>query len=202
MSAAAEAPKAPSSKKALLIPVAGAVVVTALVTGGAMFFLMPKEKPAKHAPAAAEGEAAAAAEHGDGEEAAAEGEGESDGEEAAAEEGGGGHDGKKAAAALYVPMAPAFVVNIGDNDASHFLQIEMQVRAKSAAAVDALKLHDPQIRNAILMLLGAQSLTEVTSREGKEDLQKKVLAEIQRILKSETGKKGIDAVYFTSFVMQ
>lgn len=201
MSAAAEAPKAPSSKKALLIPIAGAVVVTALVTGGAMFFLMPKDKPAKHAPAAAEGEAAAAAEHGDGEEAAAEGEG--DGEEAAAEEGGGGgHDGKKAASALYVAMAPAFVVNIGDNDASHFLQIEMQVRAKSAAAVDALKLHDPQIRNAILMLLGAQSLTEVTSREGKEDLQKKVLAEIQRILKSETGKKGIDAVYFTSFVMQ
>ena len=201
MSAAAEAPKAPSSKKALLIPIVGAVVVTALVTGGAMFFLMPKEKPAKHAPAAAEGEAAAAAEHGDGEEAAAEDEGEGDGEEAAAEE-GGGHEGKKAAAALYVAMAPAFVVNIGDNDASHFLQIEMQVRAKSAAAVDALKLHDPQIRNAILMLLGAQSLTEVTSREGKEDLQKKVLAEIQRILKSETGKKGVDAVYFTSFVMQ
>jgi len=109
---------------------------------------------------------------------------------------------KKAAAALYVPMTPSFVVNIGDNDASHFLQIEMQVRAKNAAAVDALKLHDPQIRNAILMLLGAQVLAEVTSREGKEELQKKVLAEIQRILKSETGKKGVDAVYFTSFVMQ
>lgn len=201
MSAAAEAPKAPSSKKALLIPIVGAVVVTALVTGGAMFFLMPKEKPAKHAPAAAEGEAAAAAEHGDGEEAAAEDEGEGDGEDAAAEE-GGGHEGKKAAAAIYVPMTPSFVVNIGDNDSSHFLQIEMQVRAKNAAVVDALKLHDPQIRNAILMLLGAQVLTEVTSREGKEALQKKVLAEIQRILKLETGKKGVDAVYFTSFVMQ
>jgi len=197
MSTAAEAPKAPSSKKALLIPIAGAVVATALVTGGAMFFLMPKEKPAKHAAAAAaEGEDAAAAEHGDGAEAASEGEAE----EAAAE--GGGHDGKKGASALYVPLTPSFVVNIGDNDASHFLQIEMQVRAKNAAAVDALKLHDPQIRNAILMLLGAQALSEVTSREGKEDLQKKVLAEIQRILKAETGKNGVDAVYFTSFVMQ
>lgn len=195
MSAAVEAPKAPSGKKALLIPIAGAVVATALVTGGAMFFLMPSAKPAKHAPAA-EGEDAAAAEHGDGAEAAPEGEGE----EAAAE--GGGHDGKKGGAALYVPLTPSFVVNIGDNDTSHFLQIEMQVRAKNAAAVDALKLHDPQIRNAILMLLGAQSLAEVTSREGKEALQKKVLAEIQRILKAETGKSGVDAIYFTSFVMQ
>ncbi|MBA4285332.1 MAG: hypothetical protein C0434_07340 [Xanthomonadaceae bacterium] len=195
MSAAAEAPKAPSSKKALLLPIAGAVVATALVTGGAMFFLMPSAKPAKHA-AAAEGEDATAAEHGDSAEAAPEGEGEDATSEA------GGHDGKKGGSALYVPLTPSFVVNVGDSDASHFLQIEMQVRAKNAAAVDALKLHDPQIRNAILMLLGAQALNEVTSREGKEALQKKVLAEIQRILKAETGKTGVDAIYFTSFVMQ
>jgi len=188
MSAAAEAPKAPSGKKALLIPIVGAVVVTAALTGGGMFFLMPKEKPAKHA--AAEGEEAAAGEHGasaEGEEAAAEGE--------------EGHDVKKGPA-IYHPMTPSFVVNIGDSESSHFLQIEMQLRARNAAAVDALKLHDPQIRNALLMLLGAQTLAEISSREAKEVLQKKVLEEIQRILKAETGKAGVDAVYFTSFVMQ
>ncbi len=194
MSAAAEAPKAPSSKKALLIPIVGAVVATAAITGGAMFFLMPSAKPAKHAPAA-EGEEAAAGEHG------ASAEAEAGGEEAAAE-GEGGHDGKKGGSAIYYPMTPSFVVNIGDNDASHFLQIEMQLRARNAAAADALKLHDPQIRNALLMLLGAQTLDQVNSREAKEELQKKVLAEIQRILKAETGKAGVDAVYFTSFVMQ
>ena len=189
MSAAAEAPKAPSGKKALLIPIVGAVVVTAALTGGGMFFLMPKEKPAKHA--AAEGEDAAAGEHG----ASAEGEGE------AAAEGEEAHDGKKGPA-IYHPMTPSFVVNIGDSESSHFLQIEMQLRARNAAAVEALKLHDPQIRNALLMLLGAQTLPDISSREAKEVLQKKVLEEIQRILKAETGKPGIDAVYFTSFVMQ
>lgn len=198
MSAAAEAPKAPSSKKALLIPIIGAVVATAAITGGAMYFLMPSAKPARHAKADGD---AAAAEHGAADEAAASAEDEGSGEEAPAE-GEGGHDGKKAASAIYYPMTPSFVVNIGDSDASHFLQIEMQVRAKNAAATDALKLHDPQIRNALLMLLGAQTVAEVNSREGKEALQKKVLAEIQRILKAETGKNGVDAVYFTSFVMQ
>lgn len=200
MSVAAEAPKAPSSKKALLIPIIGAVVATAAITGGAMYFLMPSAKPARHAKADGD---AAAAEHGAADEATASAEDEGGGEEAAAEgEGEGGHDGKKAASAIYYPMTPSFVVNIGDSDASHFLQIEMQVRARNAAATDALKLHDPQIRNALLMLLGAQTVAEVNSREGKEALQKKVLAEIQRILKAETGKNGIDAVYFTSFVMQ
>lgn len=198
MSATAEAPKAPSSKKALLIPIIGAVVATAAITGGAMYFLMPSAKPARHAKADGD---AAAAEHGAADEAAASAEDEGGGEEAAAE-GEGGHDGKKAASAIYYPMTPSFVVNIGDSDASHFLQIEMQVRAKNAAVTDALKLHDPQIRNALLMLLGTQTVAEVNSREGKEALQKKVLAEIQRILKAETGKSGVDAVYFTSFVMQ
>lgn len=185
MSAAAEAPKAPSSRKGPLIPIVGAVLATAAVTGGAMFFLMPSAKPA--AAAAADGEEAAAGEHGE----SAEG-------EAAAGEGEGG----KKAAAIYHPMTPSFVVNIGDGDSSHFLQIEMQVGARNAAAVEALKLHDPQIRNALLMLLGAQTLVDIGSREGKEALQQKVLAEIQRILKAETGKTGVDAVYFTSFVMQ
>ncbi|MGQ3057536.1 MAG: flagellar basal body-associated FliL family protein [Nevskia sp.] len=198
MSAAAEAPKAPSSKKALLIPIIGAVVATAAITGGAMYFLMPSAKPARHAKADGD---AAAAEHGAADEAAAAAGDDGSGEETAAE-GEGGHDGKKAASAIYYPMTPSFVVNIGDSDASHFLQIEMQVRAKNAAVTDALKLHDPQIRNALLMLLGTQTVAEVNSREGKEALQKKVLAEIQRILKAETGKSGVDAVYFTSFVMQ
>jgi flagellar FliL protein len=198
MSAAAEAPKAPSSKKALLIPIIGAVVATAAITGGAMYFLMPSAKPARHAKADGD---VAAAEHGAADEAAAAAGDDGSGEEAAAE-GEGGHDGKKAASAIYYPMTPSFVVNIGDSDASHFLQIEMQVRARNAAVTDALKLHDPQIRNALLMLLGTQTVAEVNSREGKEALQKKVLAEIQRILKAETGKSGVDAVYFTSFVMQ
>lgn len=178
MSAAATAPEAPPTKKKLLIPIIGAAVVSAALAGAAVFFLMPADKPAKTE--AAEGDEAA-----------------TEGDEAAAE----GEDGKPAAA-IYVPMQPAFVVNIGNSDASNFLQVEMQLRARNDKAVEALKLHDPQIRNALLMLLGSQQLADITTREGKEGLQKKVLEEIQRILKAETGKTGVDAVYFTSFVMQ
>lgn len=182
-----EASAAPAQKKsAQLIPIVGAALLSAVMSGAAVYFLSPKP--------------AATAHEAGGEEAAAEGHGEAaaEGEEASAE----GHDGGKKGAASYLPLAPAFVVNINDGDASHFLQVEIEVAAKSPAAVEALKLHNAQIRNALLMLLGAQTAADVASREGKEALQKKVLEEIQKILSKETGKPGVDAVYFTSFVMQ
>ncbi|MND09812.1 flagellar basal body-associated protein FliL [compost metagenome] len=52
------------------------------------------------------------------------------------------------------------------------------------------------------MLFGAQKPADITTREGKEKLQADVLAEMQKIMKEETGKPSVDAVYFTSFVMQ
>ena len=185
----APAESAPS-KKALLIPIIGAAVLSAAMAGGAVFFLMPKPAAPAHA---AEGEEAAAEGHdaapAEGEEAPAEGHGE------------GGKGGKKGAS-TYVPLAPAFVVNINDGDASHFLQVEIEVGAKSPVAAEALKTHNAQIRNSLLMLIGSQTAADVATREGKEALQKKVLEEIQKILTKETGKPGVDAVYFTSFVMQ
>ncbi|VAX05680.1 hypothetical protein MNBD_GAMMA19-792, partial [hydrothermal vent metagenome] len=38
--------------------------------------------------------------------------------------------------------------------------------------------------------------------EGKETLREEALEVVQQILEEETGDPGIEAVYFTSFVMQ
>jgi flagellar FliL protein len=53
-----------------------------------------------------------------------------------------------------------------------------------------------------LLLFGQQHAFDLSSRAGKETLQAKALAEIQRVLKEETGSPGIEAVYFSSFVIQ
>jgi flagellar FliL protein len=123
-----------------------------------------------------------------------------DPEHAAAE----GEHGEAAAAGVsnFLPLTPAFVVNLADDDLSRFLQVEMEVSAKDAKALEAAKLYMPRIRNGVLLLLSQQHYHELTTREGKETLQKQSLAQIQKILKEETGSPGIDAVYFTSFVMQ
>lgn len=106
------------------------------------------------------------------------------------------------APAIYLPLQPSFVVNLSDSESSRYLQADMEVMARDPKALEDVKLHMPRIRYQLLLLLGQQRAFDISTREGKEALQAKVLAEIQRVLTDETGKPGIEAVYFTSFVMQ
>ena len=170
-----EAPAAKPKGKGKLMLIIGLVVVLA-AGGGAAWFFMGK----KSSGAAAEGhEAAAAGEHGEHGEGAA-----------------------KAGNANYLEMSPPFVVNLDDPEASRYLQVDMQARGSDAHALDQVKDNMPRIRNAILLLLGQQKYHEISTREGKEKLQAEVLAEVQKIMTEETGKPVVDAIYFTSFVMQ
>jgi flagellar FliL protein len=103
---------------------------------------------------------------------------------------------------LYQAMEPAFVVNLDAPDQGRFLQVQIELMARDASALEAAARYNPRIRNALLLLLGQQLVADLSTREGKEKLQASVLAEIQTILKEETGSPGVEAVYFSSFVMQ
>ena len=119
-------------------------------------------------------------------------------------EGGEHGEGKTAAAgsANYVPLQPPFVVNLSDTEAMRYLQADMEVLCRDPKVVDDVKLHMPHLRDRILLLLSQQRVADLNTREGKEALQAKILLEIQNVLKKETGKPGVEALYFTSFVMQ
>jgi len=121
-------------------------------------------------------------------------------------EGEAGHEGDKPevpkSPANYFALDPAFVVNLEDARSQRFLQVQIQVMTRDADLLKDLEHHAPHLRSALLLLLGQQRAADLATREGKEKLQADVLAEVQRIILEETGKTGIDAVYFTSFVMQ
>lgn len=106
------------------------------------------------------------------------------------------------APANYLALQPPFVVNLSDNEAIRYLQTDMEVMSRDPKVLEDVKLHMPRIRYRLLLLLGQQRSFDINTREGKEALQAKVLAEIQQVLTDETGKPGIEAVYFTSFVTQ
>lgn len=101
----------------------------------------------------------------------------------------------------YVPLDPAFVVNLEADD-TRFLQVQVQLMTRDAKAVDILKLHEPRIRSALLMLFSQQQPSDIATVAGKQKLQAAVVNEVQKILTEETGKPLVDAAYFTSFVMQ
>lgn len=104
---------------------------------------------------------------------------------------------------IYFALDPPFVVNFEAQQAVRFLQVTVQVMSRDPVTVELLKANDPMLRNDLLMLFGNQKYETLASREGKEALRKEALETVRHVIKTAEGKAGqIEAVYFTSFVMQ
>lgn len=65
-----------------------------------------------------------------------------------------------------------------------------------------VKKHELAIRSEMLAVLADTTEDEVNSIDGKEKLQKRLTAAINKVLTQEEGFGGIDAVYFKSFIVQ
>ncbi|MEJ1961928.1 MAG: flagellar basal body-associated FliL family protein [Gammaproteobacteria bacterium] len=105
--------------------------------------------------------------------------------------------------ALYVALDPPFVVNFEAEQLVRFLQVTVQVMSRDPATVELIKTNDPVVRNDLLLLLGNQSYVTISSREGKEKLRLQALDAVRKVVVSAGGKaEQVEAVYFTSFVMQ
>ena len=66
----------------------------------------------------------------------------------------------------------------------------------------AMKDSDPVIRNALVMLFSSQTYAGLSNTDGKKKLQAQALDAVRKIVADKTGKPDVDALYFTSFVMQ
>lgn len=107
------------------------------------------------------------------------------------------------APAQYFALDPAFVVNLsGRLDGPRYLQVEVQLMTRDPEALPALQTHAPAIRARLLMLFSQVEPEQIADRAGKEKLQAAALAEVQKLMTAETGKKTADDLLFTSFVTQ
>lgn len=160
-----------------LLLIVAAAMIAAAAASGATWFLTGRHVPAKHGATAHEAVDEAAA----------------DADAAPA---------KTEAPAQYLELTPAFVVNMADEESMRFLQVEVQLMARDQKVIDAAKNNMPRIRNALMLLFSQQHAHDIGTRTAKEALQKQALDEVQRALKEENAPSEVDAIYFTSFVMQ
>lgn len=109
---------------------------------------------------------------------------------------------KIVAGELYLALQPPFVVNFRDDDSMRYLQVGITLMAHDQAAIDVAKNADPVIRDAMVSLLSSQDSKVLSSAAGREKLQAEALAAVQKVVRERLGKPGIQALYFTSFVMQ
>lgn len=170
------------SKKKLFILIGAAVLVVGLGVGGGFYF-MKSSSPEKKAEAA-EGEKAA-------------GEGKAEGGKAATEmaEGGGGE-----IAAGIGPMVEIepFVINILDDQSSRYLKAALTLELDSAETTAQINARMPQIRDAILLLIGNKTYDELRDLQGKLQLRAELTAKLNGLLEKGQVKK----IYFTDFVVQ
>ena len=105
---------------------------------------------------------------------------------------------------IYLALTPAFVVTFreGDTDALRYLQVGVTLMAHDQKALDVAKEADPVVRDALVSLFSSQKFDVVTATAGREKLQADALASVRKIVQKRLGHPGIDALYFTSFVIQ
>jgi flagellar FliL protein len=103
--------------------------------------------------------------------------------------------------AEYVRFSPDFVVNLKSTE-PHFLMVTVQGMSRGPEGMLVAKHHMPARRHHLLMLLSEQTHESLTSVESKQPLMQAALVKIQELLVAETGKPGIEAVFFTDFVVE
>jgi len=103
----------------------------------------------------------------------------------------------------YINLDPPFVVNFEAQAAVRFLQVTVGIMTRDIKTEALIKENDPRVRNDMLMILSGQNYDSVSSNEGKEALRGKCLEAIRTIVKEMGGEaEKVEALYFTSFVMQ
>ena len=91
-----------------------------------------------------------------------------------------------------------FIVNIISGDSPHYVKASLTVELTNPEVKAEVEKRMPQMRDAILLLIGNKTFEELQDLQGKKQLKAELTSKINSFLK--TGK--VKAVYFTNFVVQ
>ena len=96
-------------------------------------------------------------------------------------------EGKPAAPnSTYLALDPSFVVNFGSPGGKlRYLRADIVLRLLDGPAEEAVTLHMPQVRDALIMLLSQQSEQAVATAEGKETVRQAALEVVRRVIKAQ-----------------
>lgn len=103
---------------------------------------------------------------------------------------------------IYQGLDPDFVVAFQNPKTVRFIKLSVEVMARDDDVIEHVKLHMPAIRDKIIMVLSSKDEDSLLGMDGKEQLRTELLGAVQAVLTKNTGVPGIEAVYFTNFVMQ
>ncbi len=92
----------------------------------------------------------------------------------------------------------SFIVNIRDDEQSRYLKATITIEVDSEEASMEINQRMPQIKDAILLLIGNKSFGELNDLQGKIQLRAELINKVNSILL----KGKVKRIYFTDFVVQ
>ncbi|PTA50765.1 flagellar basal body-associated protein FliL [Shewanella morhuae] len=106
-----------------------------------------------------------------------------------------------AGVAAYVPMPRPFLFNLPGSDRARLVEIKVQLMVRGTDDVLTQK-HIPLIEDALLTTFSGSNVQRLSTQAGKDELRQLALLSVQNTLQSVTGRKVVEKVLFTGFVMQ
>ena len=95
-----------------------------------------------------------------------------------------------------------FTVNLRSEGDEQHLQTNLTLKVNDDAAAEFIRLHMPEVRNRIVLLLSGKAASEILAPEGKKKLAAELVAEIKQPFSEGGTEQRIQSVLFTSFVIQ
>ena len=107
-------------------------------------------------------------------------------------------------AAIYYQFPEPVRVNFlrQSQEQARLFQIKVALMSYDQETIDSAVLNLPMLQDALRTLLTEQTIETVNTVDGRRALQATALETIKALLKEETGEDDIEAVYFTSFILQ
>lgn len=100
----------------------------------------------------------------------------------------------------YLELSPSFVANFQANKI-RYLKADVTLKIQDGATAEAVRRHQPYIRNNLVMLFSRQSEESLQSPEGRQHLKEEALQEVINALQAESEPTEVQEVLFTSFIV-
>ena len=117
-----------------------------------------------------------------------------EGGDATADEKKGGKEG--AASSVYT--IDNLVLNPAGSGGTRFLLLSIAFEMKDAAALESIKSRDAELRDAVLVTLGAKSVEQLSDMVARDSLK----SELRKATAKALHTRGVKRVYFPQFVIQ
>jgi flagellar FliL protein len=105
--------------------------------------------------------------------------------------------------AVYHAIGDKIVVNIKEGSRNRFMQIKVQAMTRDEKVSAAIEANQPALRHAMIMLFAHQEGDAMRNIQQREQVRGQALTELQKVISELAGiSEGLEAVYFTDFVIQ